>query len=57
MREIPASQVKQFESEFLDVLAMNHADVLATLKAGKLTDEVTSTLKKVASDLVKKFKA
>ena len=57
LREVPVNKVKQFEAEFLDVLAMNHSDVLATLKSGKLTDDVTSTLKKVAADLTSKYKA
>jgi F-type H+-transporting ATPase subunit alpha len=48
-------KVKEFESEFLDYMDAKHRDVLDTLKEGKLTDEVTSTLEKVAADLTGKY--
>ena len=34
----------------------SHADVLADLKAGKLTDNAASTIEKVAADLSAKYK-
>ena len=49
-------KVKEFESEFIELLKAKHSDVLATLKSGKLTDEVTDTLTKVAQDLSANYK-
>mgnify|MGYP002795201587 CR=1 FL=1 len=50
-------KVKEFERDYLEFLKAKHADVLSTLKAGKLTDEVTDTLTAVAKDLSSKYKA
>jgi F-type H+-transporting ATPase subunit alpha len=41
--------------EFIEFLKAKHSGVLATLKSGKLTDGVTDTLTKVASDLSAKY--
>jgi F-type H+-transporting ATPase subunit alpha len=55
INKVPVSRVKEFEAEFLNFMNEKHRDVLDTLKAGKLTDEVTSTLEKVAADLGEKY--
>jgi len=57
LRDVPVERVKEFEREYLDLLKAKHSDTLATLKAGKLTDEVTDTLTAVAKELSKRFKA
>jgi F-type H+-transporting ATPase subunit alpha len=57
LRDVPVEKVKEFERDYLDFLKAKHADVLATLKAGKLTDEVIDTLSAVAKDLSGKYKA
>ena len=49
------NKVKEFEVEFIEFLKAKHSDVLATLKSGKLTDEVTDTLTKVAKDMSAKY--
>ncbi|MBC7570258.1 MAG: F0F1 ATP synthase subunit alpha [Spirosoma sp.] len=51
MDKVPVNKVKSFESDFGTILSAQYPNVLADLRAGKLTDEVTSTLKKVAADL------
>lgn len=55
LRNVPVNKVREFETEFLDYMDAKHRDVLDTLKAGKLTDEVTETLEKVAADLSSKY--
>ena len=55
LRDIPVDRVKEFESEYISVLNDKHSKILSTIKQGKLTDEVTSTLEKVCADLVSKF--
>jgi F-type H+/Na+-transporting ATPase subunit alpha len=53
---VPVARVKEFEIEYLTVLRTAHKEVLSGLKAGKLTDEITGTLKSVAKDLAAKYK-
>ena len=56
LRDVPVEKVKEFERDYLEFLKAKHSDVLATLKAGKLTDEVTDTLMTVAKELSAKFR-
>src|SRR5580698_9100665 len=56
LRDVPLDKVKEFETEYLGILEAQHKNVLAELKAGKLPDEVVSTLEKIATDLAKKYK-
>ena len=52
---VPIKKVKQFEADYLAVLKASHSDVLAALKAGKLTDEVVDTLTEVTKEVASKF--
>ncbi|MAM28085.1 MAG: F0F1 ATP synthase subunit alpha [Flavobacteriaceae bacterium] len=56
LRNVPVDKVKEFETDYLELLNAKHRDVLDTLKAGKLTDEVTDTLTAVAADLSARYK-
>ncbi|HSJ12230.1 MAG TPA: F0F1 ATP synthase subunit alpha [Gillisia sp.] len=56
LRNVPVEKVKEFERDYLEYLNMKHRDVLDNLKAGKLTDEITDTLTKVAKELSDKYK-
>ena len=56
LRDVPVEKVKEFEGEFLEFLNAKHRDVLDTLKAGKLTDEVTDTLTSVCKELTAKYR-
>ena len=55
LRDISVDRVKEFESEYIRVLNDKHSKILFTIKQGKLTEEVTSTLEKVCADLISKF--
>jgi F-type H+-transporting ATPase subunit alpha len=55
LKDVPVNKVKEFERDFLEFLNAKHSDVLKTLKAGKLTDEVTDVLRNVAQDLSAKY--
>jgi F-type H+-transporting ATPase subunit alpha len=55
LRQVPVNMVKEFEQSYLELLNAKHRDVLDTLKAGKLTDEVTDTLTKVATNLAAQY--
>ncbi len=53
--KVPLEKVKEFESKFIADLRADHKSVLDDLRAGKLTEEVTSTLETVAKDLAATF--
>jgi len=57
LKDVPVDKIKEFEGDFIEFLKAKHADTLAVLKSGKLTDEVTDTLTTVAKDLAGKYKA
>jgi F-type H+-transporting ATPase subunit alpha len=57
LRDVPVNKVKEFETEYVEFLRAKHSDTLTTLKSGKLTDEVTNTLTKVAKELSSKYSA
>ncbi len=56
LRNVPVDKVREFERDYLEYLDAKHRDVLDTLKAGKLTDEVTDTLTQTAKELSEKYK-
>jgi F-type H+-transporting ATPase subunit alpha len=56
LKDVPVEKVKEFEKDYLEYLNAKHKDMLDTLKAGKLTDEVTDTLVSVAKELSAKYK-
>ena len=55
LRNVPVNKVKEFQEEFLAFLKQKHSDTLASLKAGKYTDELTNVLRQVAQDLSAKY--
>ncbi len=55
LRQVPVDEVKAFEQNYLETLRSKHPKTLATLKEGKLTDEVVDTLNAVAADLAKQY--
>jgi len=55
LRQVPVNKVKEFQQSYLELLNAKHRNVLDSLKAGKLTDEVIDTLTKVAADLSEQY--
>jgi F-type H+-transporting ATPase subunit alpha len=55
IQNVPIDKVKDFENEYLDFLEAKHSDVMASLKAGKYTDENTAVLEKVAKEIASKY--
>ncbi len=55
LRNVPVNKVKEFEAEFTQQLEQRHPDVLQALKAGKLDDNITGVLEKVAKELAGKY--
>ena len=57
LMDVPTDKVKAFETEFIAFLHSKHQDVLDALAVGKLSDEITDTLRAVCADLSKKYAA
>jgi F-type H+-transporting ATPase subunit alpha len=55
LRNVPVNKVKEFEEEFLTQLEQRHPEVLAALKAGKFSDDLTDVLETVAKELAGKY--
>jgi F-type H+-transporting ATPase subunit alpha len=55
LRNVPIGKVKEFERDYLELLNAKHSEIMGTLKAGKLTDEVIDTLTAVAKDLSSRY--
>ena len=56
LESVPLTDVAEFEKQFLQLLEAKHADdVLASLAAGKLTDDVAAKLTAAAKDVAARF--
>jgi F-type H+-transporting ATPase subunit alpha len=55
LKKVPVNKVKEFESNFLEMLNAKHTDILNSLKTGKLTDEAIDVLTKVAGEIADTF--
>ena len=55
LRQVPVERVREFEKEYLDNLRTAHQDTLAELKAGKINDEITSVLERVAKEIAQNY--
>ena len=51
LRSVPVEKVKEFERSYIDYLNNKHRDILDALKAGKLDDNITDVLERVAKEL------
>jgi F-type H+-transporting ATPase subunit alpha len=55
LRKVPLNSIRDFETEFLHLLQIQYDDLLKNLRAGKLLDEDTKTLEKVAREVAAKY--
>jgi F-type H+-transporting ATPase subunit alpha len=55
LRNVPVNKVKEFERDFIEYLNNKHKDTLNALKAGKLDDNITDVLEKVAKEISAKY--
>lgn len=57
MRDIPISKVRAFQDTFLDAMRADHqADVLGVLASGKISDDITAIIEKVAAQVAGQYK-
>lgn len=55
LEQVPIDQVAEFEKQFVQLMQTKHADVLATLADGKLTDQATDAIRSAATDVAARF--
>jgi len=55
LRKVPVEKVKEFEKNFLELMEMEHRDVLDSLKKGELTEGTEKILRKVADEVAREF--
>jgi F-type H+-transporting ATPase subunit alpha len=55
LKSVPVNKVKEFQESYLSVLDAQHRSTLDALKAGKIDDEITSVLEKVAKEVSAKY--
>lgn len=57
MRDIPISKVRAFQDTFLNAMRADHqADVLDVLASGKISDDITAIIEKVAAQVAGQYK-
>jgi F-type H+-transporting ATPase subunit alpha len=52
---IPTEKIKDFEKEYLLILATQHSELMGKLSQGILNDEITATLEEVAKKTAQNF--
>ena len=57
LRDVAVEKVQAFEKEFLQALRLDHSDLLARLRGGKLSDEDANVLRDVAARTASDFAA
>ena len=55
MSKVPVEKIKDFEVEFLSFMRNKYAAELASLKAGKLTDEAITAIESAATEISSKY--
>jgi F-type H+/Na+-transporting ATPase subunit alpha len=55
LRVIPTEKVKEFENAFLELMEMEHRDVLDSIKEGNMTEKIEQVLKDVAAEVAAKY--
>ena len=56
LKNIPIEKVKDFESDFLDIMKTQHSDTLKELQKGVLSEELTKVMEKVAAEVSTKYR-
>jgi F-type H+-transporting ATPase subunit alpha len=56
LKDVPTNKVRSFEKDFIELLELQHRDVLDNLRDGVLNNDITAVLEKVASEVVAKYR-
>lgn len=55
LKVVPVEKVKEFELAFLELMEMEHRDVLNSIKEGNMTDQIERVLTDVAAEAAAKY--
>lgn len=55
LRRVPTDKIRQFESEFIELMEMQYKEILERLKKGDLTDEMEQVIRKAAAEVAARF--
>jgi len=55
LKDVPRDKVKNFESEYIEILELKYKETLNSLRDGVLNNDITSVLEKVASEVSSKY--
>ncbi|HDR52252.1 MAG TPA: F0F1 ATP synthase subunit alpha [Mariniphaga anaerophila] len=56
LRSLPVNQIKNFENTFLELMEIEHLDILDSIKEGHMTEKIEAVLSQVADEAVKKIR-
>lgn len=57
LQKVPVNRIRMFETEYLQTLNESHQDLLAEIKNGNLSDDITARLEKVCKEVAAKYEA
>ncbi len=55
LRRVPTDKIRQFETEFIELMEMQYKEILERLKKGDLTDEMEQVIRKAAAEVAARF--
>ncbi len=55
LKDIPLGKIKEFEIDFLQYVEVKQPEVLKKLREGVINDEITSTLERLAGEVMEKY--
>ena len=55
LKKVPLQKIKEFESDYIACLTMNHKDTMNAFKEGKFSEEYLLVLEKVAKALSERY--
>jgi len=56
LKDVPVKKIKEFETDFLNVMEAQHKAALDSLKKGELKDEVLAEIEKLAKEISSRYK-
>lgn len=57
LHDVPVKKVRECQDTFLDKMRSTHKDVIDTLAAGQITDDVTNVIEAVMADIAGQYKS
>ncbi|MEP7169626.1 MAG: F0F1 ATP synthase subunit alpha, partial [Bacteroidota bacterium] len=57
LKDVPVNKIKEFETDFLNIMEAQHKAALDSLKKGELKDEVLAEIEKLAKEISSRYKS